>query len=279
MRRVGEELGNTPAVARASYVSPAVIEQWRDGRTLERFRAGRTRVVSGRDTELLAEEAAFLSLLRSWRIRRARRGLMAGREGPARAGPCATGHDPSGQASPSGYRRREETAHAAFCVPGAVVRRGMEEQHTGKSDDRPVLLFFSNRRSGPARRMSSLVAWIRVTEKKRLRVIEVDADANPSLAEVLRVSVVPTLVLVRGAKILGRLEGRVTGREITRPDRPPCRRVAGQDVGRARALGKLPLDADSPGRATACVRLGRGRGTAGRIPRANGPTAARSRGG
>ena len=28
--------------------------------------------------------------------------------------------------------------------------------------------------------------------------------------------VVPTLVLVRGAKILGRLEGRVTGREITR---------------------------------------------------------------
>ena len=72
MRRVGEELGNTPAVARASYVSPAVIEQWRDGRTLERFRTGRTRVVSGRDTELLAEEAALLSLLRSWRIRRAR---------------------------------------------------------------------------------------------------------------------------------------------------------------------------------------------------------------
>ena len=92
----------------------------------------------------------------------------------------------------------------------------MEEQHSGKSDGRPVLLFFSNRRSGPARRMSSLVAWIRVTEKKRLRVIEVDADANPSLAEVLRVSIVPTLVLVRGAKILGRLEGRVTGREITR---------------------------------------------------------------
>ena len=39
MRRVGRELGNTPAVARASYVSPAVIEQWRDGRTLEQFRA------------------------------------------------------------------------------------------------------------------------------------------------------------------------------------------------------------------------------------------------
>ena len=74
MRRVGKELGNTAAVARASYVSPAVIEQWRDGRTIERFRERKQRVVSGRDTELLAEEVALLSLLRSWRIRRARGG-------------------------------------------------------------------------------------------------------------------------------------------------------------------------------------------------------------
>ena len=33
MRTVGEQLGNTPAVARASYVSPAVVEQYLDGRT------------------------------------------------------------------------------------------------------------------------------------------------------------------------------------------------------------------------------------------------------
>ena len=72
MRRVGDELGNTPAVARTSYVSPAVVEQWRDGRTLEDFEAARRRPVSGRGTGLLAEEAALLSLLRSWRIRRSR---------------------------------------------------------------------------------------------------------------------------------------------------------------------------------------------------------------
>jgi DNA topoisomerase I len=41
MRTVGERLGNTPAVARASYVSPAVVDQY--------------------------------SLLRSWRIRSARK--------------------------------------------------------------------------------------------------------------------------------------------------------------------------------------------------------------
>ena len=72
MRKVGAELGNTPAVARSSYVSPAVIEQWRDGRTLEHFRERRLRAVTGRQLGLLPEEEALLSLLRSWRLRRAR---------------------------------------------------------------------------------------------------------------------------------------------------------------------------------------------------------------
>ena len=38
VRRVAEQLANTPAVARASYISPAVIEQYMEGRTIEDFR-------------------------------------------------------------------------------------------------------------------------------------------------------------------------------------------------------------------------------------------------
>ena len=72
MRKVGEKLGNTPAVARSSYVSPAVVEQYLDGRTIEDFRPRHLRVVGARDTELDREELATLSLLRSWRIRAAR---------------------------------------------------------------------------------------------------------------------------------------------------------------------------------------------------------------
>jgi DNA topoisomerase I len=72
MRAVGDRLGNTPAVARASYVSPAVVEQYLDGRTIEDFRPRHLRVVGARDSGLDAEELALLSLLRSWRIRRAR---------------------------------------------------------------------------------------------------------------------------------------------------------------------------------------------------------------
>ena len=73
MRSVGERLGNTPAVARSSYVSPAVVEQYLDGRTLEDFRPRHLRVVKARDIGLDPEENALLSLLRSWRIRRARK--------------------------------------------------------------------------------------------------------------------------------------------------------------------------------------------------------------
>ena len=96
----------------------------------------------------------------------------------------------------------------------------MESPREQGRDERPVLLFFSNRRSGPARRMSSLVAWVGVTEKKRLRVVEVDADDHRELAKALDVSVVPTLVLLRGRQVLGRLDGRVTGNDITRLIKP-----------------------------------------------------------
>jgi DNA topoisomerase-1 len=73
MRRVAEQLGNTPAVTRASYVSPAVVEQYLEGRTIADFRPRRLRAVGARDVGLSPEEQAVLSLLRSWRIRSARR--------------------------------------------------------------------------------------------------------------------------------------------------------------------------------------------------------------
>src|SRR2546429_7782474 len=72
MRTVGAELGNTPAVARSSYVGPAVIEQYLDATTIEDFRPRHLRVVGARDLGLDREEQAVLSLLRSWRIKQSR---------------------------------------------------------------------------------------------------------------------------------------------------------------------------------------------------------------
>jgi thioredoxin-like negative regulator of GroEL len=86
----------------------------------------------------------------------------------------------------------------------------------GYADERPTLLFFSSKRSGPARRMASLIAWVHVTEKNRLRVLEVDADANGPLMKALQVDSVPALVLLGGSRVLARHEGRATGRQIER---------------------------------------------------------------
>ena len=45
--------------------------------------------------------------------------------------------------------------------------------------------------------MESLVAGVKVTQKKRLRVVDVDADRNPALARELEVTEFPTLVRSR----------------------------------------------------------------------------------
>ena len=77
-----------------------------------------------------------------------------------------------------------------------------------------LLLFFSSPRSGPSRRMESLLAHIARKERERLKVVQVDVDAKRELADRLGVLAAPTLVLVRGKRIIARLEGRVSAPRI-----------------------------------------------------------------
>jgi thioredoxin-like negative regulator of GroEL len=62
--------------------------------------------------------------------------------------------------------------------------------------------------------MESLVAWVKVTQRKRLRVVDLDADRNPELAHHLGVRQTPTLLVVRNGEVVRRHEGRATGRQI-----------------------------------------------------------------
>jgi thioredoxin-like negative regulator of GroEL len=81
-------------------------------------------------------------------------------------------------------------------------------------DDRPLLVFFTSHRSGPARRMESLIAHIARKERQRLRVSKVDVDDRPDLVERFRVDEVPALALVVGRRVVSRLEGRATAPRI-----------------------------------------------------------------
>jgi thioredoxin-like negative regulator of GroEL len=79
-----------------------------------------------------------------------------------------------------------------------------------------MLVFFCSQRSGPARRMESLLAHLARKERQRLRIRRVDVDENPALAERFNIETIPTLVLVRNKQALGRIDGRASAPRIER---------------------------------------------------------------
>ena len=81
-------------------------------------------------------------------------------------------------------------------------------------DARPLLVFFSSEKSGPARRMESLLAHLARKERDRLRVMHVDLDRNPEIGQKFRITTVPTLVLVMEKKVVGRIDGRASAPKI-----------------------------------------------------------------
>ena len=82
------------------------------------------------------------------------------------------------------------------------------------ADQRPQLVFFTSHRSGPARRMESLLAHLARKERGRLRVSKVDVEDRPDLAERFRVDQVPALALVVEKRVVSRIDGRATAPRI-----------------------------------------------------------------
>lgn len=85
-----------------------------------------------------------------------------------------------------------------------------------RDDPRPLLVFFYSERSGPARRMESLLAHLARKERRRVRFRRVDVDLRPDLAGRFQVDEVPALVLVKDGRAAERLDGRVSSPRIER---------------------------------------------------------------
>jgi thioredoxin 1 len=62
--------------------------------------------------------------------------------------------------------------------------------------------------------MESPLAHLARKERTRLRVMRVDVEDQPELAERFSVADVPTLVLVKRKKVVDRLEGRASAPKI-----------------------------------------------------------------
>ena len=63
VNQVSEKLGNTPSVARSSYIDPRIIENYMEGRTLQYFEKEISRMLRKAEN-LSKEEIGVLCMLR-----------------------------------------------------------------------------------------------------------------------------------------------------------------------------------------------------------------------
>ena len=64
VKKVAEKLGNTPTVARSSYIHPSILKYYERGVTLDEFRARRARSIKRIESDFEPEERALLKLFR-----------------------------------------------------------------------------------------------------------------------------------------------------------------------------------------------------------------------
>ena len=76
--------------------------------------------------------------------------------------------------------------------------------------------------------MESLLAHLGRKYRGRLDIVRVDIEESPEMAKKFRVRNVPTLVLVKGHRTIGRFEGRAKAAELEQlvePHVPVDRRI------------------------------------------------------
>ena len=62
VKKVAEQLGNTPTVCRSSYIHPTVLKSYESGITLHEFSDKKSRKVKRIQTEYEPEELALMKL-------------------------------------------------------------------------------------------------------------------------------------------------------------------------------------------------------------------------
>jgi thioredoxin-like negative regulator of GroEL len=89
----------------------------------------------------------------------------------------------------------------------AVSEHERHPEAEAEAAERPKLVFFHSARSGRCRRAEGFLA--QVLQRRRnhdtFDLVRVSVDRRPDLAERFRVDAVPTLVIVEGRRVRGRI--------------------------------------------------------------------------
>src|SRR5215470_15826160 len=115
------------------------------------------------------------------------------------------------------------TAAAQPTTENARTRKGRADGATTASASvKPTLCFVHSPTSGPCRRMEGFLAQVlqRRHNHGTFAIQQVNALERPDLVERLRVTTLPTLLVIESRKVRGRLEGLAGCAEIERALEP-----------------------------------------------------------
>jgi len=80
--------------------------------------------------------------------------------------------------------------------------------------EKPVLIDFSAEWCGPCKALKPILKQVAKATKGRARIIKIDVDKNPEIAQELQIRGVPTMIIYKDGKQLWRQSGVMQANQI-----------------------------------------------------------------